>query len=269
MNKLKDYLKLEIKKTIFSWKTVLCTILTIVVLLGHHFSNIYNFKGLGFMSIYPNGVDYFITLENFSYIGFIAPIILSLVYSTSIIKERNNGFMEKLLDIIKAKDYFKVKFIVNAIATGSVFFISQISILIYFIIRFKITGGNNDGMFKPWGPLASIYNSSSIAYVILIILITTLSAIAFSTFMLGFITICKKKYLALLFPIFYVVVTGVFFQALGYNVVINFNVTTLFSFINYSDANVWGILGYDIILILLGCGILNRLINKVSLNKSI
>lgn len=254
---MNTYFKLEFKKTLISWKTVLATLTFISVLMIVYFDNMLYSNGR------LDGLDCYIYIEKFTYIGFIAPVVLALVYSTSIIKDRNTGFMDKILEIISIKDYFKVKFIVNALITGLMFFVSQVTVVIYLIINFGI----KDKIDTNITHFSNNYNNPKIVCIILIILITTLSAVAFSTFMLGFVTAVNKKYIAFIFPLFYVVVTGIFFQALSFNVIINFNIIDLFNLIMGYDTNILSVIIYDLILMMAGTMLLYKFGYKRAVKK--
>jgi hypothetical protein len=197
-----------------------------------------------------DGVDYYIRITHFSYIGFIGPIVAGLIYSTSIIKDKESGFINRLLEVINIKTYFTVKLAVNTLITFIVFAVSHGICILYFII---IRGVRNT-VATDIGNSAfiSVYNVSKISYIIIILLVIALSSAAFSIFVLGVITATEKKFIAFILPVCYVIVTGVFFEVWSLNNVFDFNVTQLFNLTMNTHTKGLSIIVYDLILMLLG-----------------
>lgn len=115
---MKTYFKLELKNALISWKTVLCIFINLALFMIPYLGE----------RAYPypdmDGVDYFIRISHFSYVGYIALIVLFLVYSASIIKDKESWFMNKILKIISTKAYFGIKFLINTIITACIFPVS-------------------------------------------------------------------------------------------------------------------------------------------------
>jgi len=164
--------------------------------------------------------------------------------------------LEKLLEIISSKTYFSVKVIVNVLLTSIVFAVSYGIMMLYFIIRGGIGGKAVENIAR--GAFQGIYFDSKIGYIILILVVASISSAAFSTFILGVTTAVNKRSIAYILTPFYVVVTGVIFQMWFINDKINFNVTQLFNLVmDYRTSGLWVIL-YDIVLTLLGGFILYK-----------
>lgn len=247
---MNSYFKLEFKKAIFSRRTIIC-VLIILALLSIPYLEEIRFPHPGL-----DGVDYFIRISHFSAIGFIGPMIAGLIYSSSIVKDKESGFINKLLEVIDLKTYFKVKLAVNALITFIVFAVSHSILILYFIIKF----GVNNIVVKDIGSgaFATIYGISKIQYIIVVLLVIALSSVAFSIFVLGITTAIEKKSISYIFPVFYVIVTGICFEIWSFNNVIDFNVTELFNSIaNYTTKGL-NIMIYDLILVLFGILLLYR-----------
>jgi hypothetical protein len=255
---MKTYFKLELKKAIFSWRTINSILMILALLILPYLEEIARpYPGL-------DGVDYYIRISHFSFIGFLGPVVAGLIYSTSIIKDKESRFINKLMEVIDIKTYFIVKLAVNTLVTSIVFAVSHGIVILYFIISF----GVNSTVVKDidTGAFASVYSISKISYIALMLLVITLSAAAFSIFILGVTTAVERKFIAYLLPISYVIITGVFFEIWSLNSQIDFNVTELFNLIiNYTTKG-FSVLIYDFILVLLGVGLLYKFSYKRTLN---
>jgi hypothetical protein len=254
---MKMYFKLEFKKALFSIKTLLSIAVILALFIFPNLKEI----------MYPvpqlDGVDNFIRFYSLSYIGFYGPLVAGLLYSTSIIKDKESGFLEKLLEVISSKTYFSVKVIVNSLLTYIVFAVSYGIMMLYFIIRGGIGSKAVENIAR--GAFVGVYFNSKIGYIILILIVASISAAAFSTFILGVTTAVGKRSITFILTPFYVVVTGIIFQMWFINDKINFNVTQLFNLVmDYRTSGLWVIL-YDIVLTLLGGFILYKFAYKRSL----
>lgn len=241
---MKTYFKLEFKKTIFSVRTVISILIILTLLMIPYLQEI------SFPFTELDGVDYYIRISHFSYIGFIGPVVAGFIYSTSIIKDKESGFINKLLEVINIKTYLIAKLTVNTLITFIVFAVSHGICILYFII---IKGVRNT-VSTDIGNSAfiSVYNVSKISYIILILLVIALSSAAFSIFVLGVITATEKKFIAYILPACYVIVTGIFFEIWSLNNIFDFNVTELFNLIINTHTKGLSVIIYDLILMLLG-----------------
>lgn len=257
------YFKLELRKNIFSLRTIISILIILVTFIIPYLEE--------FDSPYPglDGVDYFVRIHQFSYIPFVAMIVSGFTYSTSIIKDKESGFINKLLEIIDIKIYFKVKLAVNALINAVVFIVSYSISILYLIINYGLINDNganiNKGAFL-MNTLIGFYQTSKLLYIITIVLLTVISSIAFSTFMLGLVTVTGKNLIAYIFPIFWAILTGIFFQIFSLNSIVDFNVIKLFYLTRNTRIDDLGAMVYDLILILLGMLILYKFCYKRNLN---
>jgi hypothetical protein len=240
---MKSYFKLEFKKAFFSWRTMISSLIILASLAIPYLSECrFPHPGL-------DGVDYYITICEFSYIGYIGPVVAGLIYSTSIIRDKETVFINKLFEIIDAKTYFTVKLAVNALITSIAFAVSHGIVIIYLIITYGINNSPIKGIAS--GAFMGVYDVSKISYIILMLLVVSLSSAAFSTFILGIVTAFEKKFIAYLLPIFYTIFTGVFFEIWSLNYIVDFNVTKLFN-VMINTAKGFNVIIYDLILLFLG-----------------
>ncbi|NFE93549.1 hypothetical protein [Clostridium botulinum] len=258
---MKAYFKLELKKNIISLRTLIFILIILVTFIIPYLEELkFPYPGL-------DGVDYFIRIHQFSYISFVGPVVAGLIYSTSIIKDKESGFINKLLEVIDIKTYFKVKLVVNALINSIVFVVSYTIFILYLIMNFGINndvGENiNNGAFIIRA-LIGVYQTSKISYISIILLLTEISAVAFSTFMLGITTVIGRRLTAYIVPIFYVILTGIFFEIWLLNSVIDFNVIKMFDLTENNFINNLGVIVYDLMLTLLGMGLLYKFSYKRS-----
>ncbi|GKU32324.1 hypothetical protein [Clostridium folliculivorans] len=247
---MKTYLKLELKKAIFSWRTMISIIIVLASLAIPFLEELrFPYPGL-------DGVDYYIRISHFSYIGYIGPVVTALIYSTSIIKDKDKGFISKLMEIIDLKTYYKVKLTVNSIVTFIVFAVCHGFMIVWLIMMHGVKAPSADRVNISAFP--SIYDHSKIIYIIIILLIVSLSSAAFSTFIFGITTATESRLIAYIVPIFYVILTGVFFSALSLNTVVNFNIIYQFNLVIGNGAKVYNVLIYDLVLFIMGVALLYK-----------
>lgn len=254
---MKTYFKLELKKNLFSLKTIIISLILLASLIEPLINKIsFSYPGL-------DGVDYYIKISHFSYIVFIAPSIIGLIYSTSIITDKKSGFLEKVLDIIDIKTYYKTKVMVNLFLTSSIFIICHGVIIVYLIFRFGVNNVPSNEINVV--ALKNIYEISKIIYIVLLLVIIGISSSAFSIFVMGLATATNRKIVAYVFPPFYMITTGILFELASINNFIDFNVIKLFNLIGFDKTTIFNVLLYDLILIILGLIIVYKFSYKKNL----
>jgi hypothetical protein len=255
---MKTYFKLELKKALFSWKAKISVLIIVATFIIPYL------KELPFNGVRLDGLNCYIRLNDFSFIGLIGPSVAGFLYSTSIINDKKTGFLKRLLEIIDIKTYFKVKLIVNALATSIVFAISNCIVILYLALFYGVDSTVSD--VEMIGVFSGVYERSKIIYIILMLVITIISSAVFSTFMIGVTTAVNKRFIAYLFPISYSVLTIIFFSIWGFNNVINFSVMQLFNIITYVNYNMVNVIMYNIILALIGVVLLYKFGYKKSVS---
>lgn len=251
---MKTYFKLEFKKALFSKRTIISIFIIVALLIIPFLQEViyFNTKVQKIINPLPglDGVDYYIRITHFSYLGFIGPLVAGCIYSTTIFKDKESGLLNKLLKIIDIKSYYTVKLWVNALVTSIVFACSHCIIVLYFLIQF----GVNNVPVKDIGSgaFSNIYEVSKIAYILLTILFLVISATAFSTFIFGVTAAYENKYITYLLPVILVLLTSIFFEVWSFNTVIDFNLAKLFNLAIYYTVNEFSIFIYDLLLTALG-----------------
>ncbi|MBW9153723.1 hypothetical protein [Clostridium estertheticum] len=237
---MKMFFKFDLKRAFFSKKTLISSLIVLALLLIPYFSE------LKFPDPRLDGINYFIRIGDFTCLPFIAPLLASIPFSNSYIIDKEKDVFSKLFTIIEPKVYFTSRLIVNALVSGFVLLITKTILLIFLISAYGINNIHMDvtGAFSP------IYNKSKIAYIIISLLITFVSAASFSTFILGISTLTKSKFLILLLPLFYVVITAVILP--NTCLVEQLNVMALFQIDIYTKITGIGIIFYDLILFSIG-----------------
>lgn len=253
---MERYFKLELKKAIFSWRTIVSILIIMALFIVPYLHEIkYSWPGL-------DGIDMFIRICQFSYIGYIGPVVVGLVYATSIIRDKESGVRNKVLEIVNIRIYLVVKLLVNMLINSIVFAMSYGIFIVYLLINFGINNGNKEailaGGFTKTGAFIGLYDFSKVLYIIVILLVTVIAASAFSTFIIGITTASKAKITAYILPIFYVIFSGIVFEVLKLNNINNFNVIKLFNLVSNSGTSGFGVLFYSLILIVLGIGLMYK-----------
>lgn len=237
---MKTFFIFDFKKAFFTNKTLIAGLIVLVFLIIPYYSEI------KFPLPKEDGINLFIRIGMLSYLPLVAPLIASIPFSNSYILDVKKGVLNKLFTIIKPKEYFTSRLIVNALISGLVFLLTETILLIFLLI----THGINNTTIEVVGAFSSIYYNSKIEYIIILLCISFVSAASFSTFVLGISTLTKSKFLILLLPLFYVVVTGVMFPISGISD--KLNILTLFQMNAFSNITSIDVILYDLILFLVG-----------------
>lgn len=246
---MKTYFKLELKKALFSWKTKI----SIIIILGFYIIPYINELSMGLSHF--DGLNYYLYICDLSYVIFVYPLISGIIYSTSIIKDKETGFLNRLLEVIDIKTYFKTKLVVNAVITSLVFSVSNCIMILYLICFYGISNTAVENRARR--VFSGVYERSPILYIILELVVLIISSVSFSTFMLGVITTARKKFIAYLLPGFLVVLTGILFGMWSLNNVVDFNIVRLFAPLSFIP-NIVNTIIYDLILILVGSFLLYK-----------
>jgi hypothetical protein len=167
---------------------------------------------------YPgaDSIIYFIRIRTgliVSYLPLIAPLIACIPSTTKYITDKQSGILNSIFLKISRKKYFKMRLVINAIASGLVVLIPQIMILAFLIIKFGI---NNTAM-DIYGAFSGLFYYSKPLYVVLLLILSFVSSAVFSTFALGISAATENKYLTILIPFVYIIISGTIFELIGIN----------------------------------------------------
>lgn len=210
---MSNYFKSEFRRAFLSKNTLIAlAVIFFMFIIG--FISEMDILGMG-NNIETDGLDMFISVlfsSRYSWLFMIAPIIASIPFATSFIEDRESETLKVICTKMKVKDYFKIKAKINGIIGGLVFVIPEIIMLIFFVL---IYGISSDKMLNFLPEYQPIYHMSKILYIGLIIFFHFIYGIVLSTLSLGISTITKNKYLTLLIPFVYLIISGTLFPMIG------------------------------------------------------
>lgn len=240
------YIKSEFKRAFISRNNLIANLIVIFSLLVAYYDD---------SKILPpqiDAIDLFIrcrTSTPLSFLPLLAPLVACIPFANSYVLDKESGLLKYIYIKIKPKQFLLIRLIVNALVSGLVFVIAQSIMLIFLVI---IYGVNSNPTCEVVGAFSSFYYSSKITYALIIIATSFIFGMVFSTLSLGISTLVNNKYLILLLPFIYVIITGTIFETIGLNNIINLNAVMLFH-IGY-EKYVTGInvLVYDGVLFLIG-----------------
>lgn len=221
---MNGYLKAEIKKAIFSLKTVL----TVILILGCVLVELCAGGEFGINIFTNNGVFIMMKILSIGMVGslaFMIPLIAVIPYSTTYKEEKEDGFINFLLTRISKKKYITVKILVNICVTGGIFLVTLLGVYISILL---IKGFPEIELMQKFGGLFSgIYIKNPGLYPILVIVGMTFFVICFSIFSLGLSTIVNNKYVAMVLPAIIYYICPLLSSALGIDSFINFDLIHL------------------------------------------
>lgn len=242
-----NYFKSEFKRLFISINTLIAMLMVIVCLIIPYIDEV--------RMPWPgaDGIIYFIRIGAclpYSYLPAFAPLIACIVSANSYIADKNSLTISYIITRIERKKYFKIRLLINILISGLVLLIPEILMLLFLII---CHGLNNNTTIEVVGAFSSIFSYSKVLYVTILLMISFIFGSVFSTFALGISAIVENRYLTILLPYVYVIISGTIFAVTGINNVINLNVITLFD-IGYSlTLTGINVIMYDLVLFLIGC----------------
>lgn len=246
---MKNYFKSEFKRAFFSKNTLISIIIVFICLIIPYLSEI--------KIPYPNedGINFFIRIGAFlsiSFLPLLAPLVACIPFSNSYILDKESGVINYIYAKIDSKKYFTIKIIVNGLVSGLIFLIPQL-IMLLFLILFH---GMNSSSIEIVGAFSTIYYSSKSVYAIILIFVEFIFGFIFSTLALGISALTENKYLTIIIPFIYVMISGTVFEIIGLNRILNLNVITLFDISYSTKMTSLSLIVYDIIIFLVGSGLL-------------
>lgn len=242
-----QYLKVEFKRAVFSENMLFAMLIVLIALIIPYYE--------GSKIPFPNedGLNFFVRIGAFlpsSFLPLLAPILCCIPFSLSYIIDKESGFYNYICVRIGTKKYFSIKLMINTLVSGLVFLIPQLIMLMFLII----TQGINDNNMEIVGAFSEVYYSSKISYVILLIFIQFIFGGIFSTLALGISAVVQNKYLTIILPFVYVLLSGTVFELIGLNDSFMLNVISLFDISYSASMTASNLIIYD--LIIFGVGII-------------
>ena len=231
------YFKNEFKRVLFSRRSIYVFIITLGLLLISFFNfiNIEGFNLNEFKVIYDS-LDVYIYIRK-DLLVLIAPILASLVFSDSYLLDSESGFLNYIYIRTNKIKYITIKLLVNALVSGIVItFASSIIILL-----------NNNHLHDITGPFNFIYYQSRILYFLLLLGVSFIFNVVFSTLSLGLSPWIKNRYLTTLSSFFYYFLSGTLLVSIGLT---NLNANILYTLNPIAAES--NIILYQIILFIIG-----------------
>lgn len=242
---MSNFFKNEFKRCFFSKITFLGMAITFICLIIPYIDDL--------KIPYPNadGIIFFIRISDclpLSYLPVLAPLVACISSATTYIVDKKSGILNYILLKTKRKKYITIRIAVNFLVSGLVLVIPQVIMLIFLIIRHGINNTSTEVV----GAFSSVFYNSKMAYVIIMLVVFFISSAVFSTFALGISSIVENKYLTILLPYIYVIVSGTVFEMMGINRIVNLNAMTLFDIGYTLDLTSLNIIIYQLVLFTIG-----------------
>ena len=194
----KNYLFLDLKKSIIAYRFLLTVILTIIIAL----INLFLSYGPTFELLdAPGTLNLFYTsvIDGFSnLIWYIAPLIALIPYSHSFFEDISSGYIRSISMRVSYKQYTITKTIVTGLNGGFAFLFSY---TILFLILFIIDPSASPKIFNFEGDLRELYDSSRLLLCIYFIANSFLFGFAYSIFGMGISALTKNSYMGYAVPI--------------------------------------------------------------------
>ena len=219
---MKSYIKEELKRAFLSKVTIATALLSILLMLIGMIDSgelpLSWIPELSVMYIFSIGFN-----EGMScYLALLFPIISAIPFATSFISDCQSGLTKYLFFRITRKEYYVVKFIVNALAGGFVLVIGPfVGLLVLLVLKVLYQ--------MPWiqentTQTVQILNNigihSPILMIIVLLLNLMLCGMIFSTFTLGISVLIQQKYITLVFPFLFLLFSGTVLSAINPNLYI-------------------------------------------------
>ena len=238
------YFKNEFKIVLFSRRSIYVFIITLGLLLISFFNfiNIEGFNLNEFKVIYDS-LDVYIYIRK-DLLVLIAPILASLVFSDSYLLDSESGFLNYIYIRTNKIKYITIKLLVNALVSGIVITFASSIIILFLII---LLGVNNNHLHDITGPFNFIYYQSRILYFLLLLGVSFIFNVVFSTLSLGLSPWIKNRYLTTLSSFFYYFLSGTLLVSIGLT---NLNANILYTLNPIAAES--NIILYQIILFIIG-----------------
>lgn len=239
-----NYFTMELKRSIFSKSTLIAFILGITCLIIGCYEILFIYPDTSiinaFMSSYSAGTS--------SVMSLVFPIIVCIPFVSSYTMDLRTGYINYLsirMNIIK---YAVTRLIINGIISAllivSCFIVALIIIIIF-------SSSFNEGFpIRDIIIFKNIYNNMPIVYILLLILNSAIVGLVVATFGLGFSTIIRNTYLAIIFPFLFYIFSATMLASINKF----FNMGIIYDLNYFGDLKLFNVLLYDSVLF--GTGII-------------
>ncbi len=227
---MKYYFREEIKRVLFSKALIITFLITLasLVFAWLEFVHFPSWSISDISRIY-DAIDIFIRIRSStraSFLVILAPLLAAMVFSDSYLQEKDTGFLRFIYMRTVQSKYMLVKSFVTGIMSGLVIVSAS---LIVFISLFFVYGIKETSLHQISGAFSWIYMENRVFYALFIILISFIFNFIFSLLSLGVSPWISNRFLAVVFPFIYFLVSGTIFDFLGINKFFCFKTTVLFT----------------------------------------
>lgn len=204
---MNTYIIEEVKRAFFSKATLFSIILSIILMFWGMFESLQWVTGGNVSIMYAFLQGYNSGTSSFLVIAF--PILACIPFATSYKTDNLSGFVKYIYIRNNRINYKIIKLCINGFIGGFVVFIGPFVGFVYLIVNKMIF---NTPMVKEQLETVDYFNSvgvdSPLSMIILIMVILFICGFIFSTFGLGVSAIMNNKYVAVLVPFVYFIVSA-------------------------------------------------------------
>lgn len=242
---MKSYFECELKRCFFAKESFFAMCIILISLIIPYFNEL--------KVAYPeaDSLIYFIRVRTClmtSYFPLIAPLVACIPSATKYISDKKSRMINNILLKIERKKYFRIRVVVNFLVSGLVILIPQLCMLTFLLLKY----GVNNTTMDVFGAFSYIFSYSKLLYVIILLILSFISSAVYSSFALGISAIVENKYLTMLIPFVYIIISGTIFEIMGINQIFPLNIMILFDPSYNGNLTFLNILIYLIILLFTG-----------------
>lgn len=169
-----------------------------------------------YIDFFENGAIYFFlrahSIGSSSVLALMVPLIPAIPFAFSYVNDKESGFINYIYLRNSKKEYIISRLISNSLAGGLSL---ALPLLFVFGLLSSIFPVKYVDMGSVKGAFSSIYNTSQVNYVFLLIGLAFIFGAVYSTLGLAVTAFVENKYLAIVFPFFVYFIPGILFPILG------------------------------------------------------
>jgi len=251
---MKHYIKNEIKRALFG-KNALISLLIALVALVIPLLVFIDFPHYGIKESkeHFDAIDIFTRIRSTSPAALLVvtfPLLATIIFSDSYLLEKETGFTKFIYSRMPIKKYVWIKFIVNALSSTLVGSTASFIMLMFLIYTYGIGIPNR---VTVGGPFSNLFYSNRLGYGLVLVLITGICYMVLATLAMGLSAWIKNRYLVLIIPFFYYMLSATLIEILGINRVFNFNLVQVYALNRIGSTS--QVFIYLILLMILGFGL--------------
>jgi hypothetical protein len=237
---MQTYIKEEFKRAFLSKSTVLSiTLVFLSIFIGAIESFLFPVENNAFNLLiigYSGGTA--------SILSVLFPILVSIPFASSYIDDSKTGYLKYILTKTKLINYIKIRLLANGLIGGFVLsFCLSISFFLFVILK----GTKSSVIHAQINILKDIFETNPFLYIFLLILNSFVCGMVFATFALGISTFLKNKYLTVIFPFIFYILSGTLLYKI--NPLLHSAVTYD---LQYGGSSLTTVIIYDLIMLIVG-----------------